>query len=361
MSLINLRIERIIIHQIYQRDKDGNKVSPNNSAELINFDDNAMQTFKKRFISAVGENSKAVEMTIIEQDNDKLPAKLDSLKSKSSDDDFIRMSIDISNKLADAQNKKNIPGGIVAIFDGLYGATPKRFVGIIKAEIHSAYEKTVDKITQEIGLKYVEEALLTPATKLYKTACFLNKGNDSNDEDLNSRWNVLVSDTQISQNGGTASAFYFYNTFLGCGYPKTSARTTQKFYIETSKFINDMDISEEKRSDIHTALNVYLKQEKTDVINPTEFASRHFDIETCDSYSVYLKDKELPLTSFTKDIQYVAPKLKTRKLAFSQNIKIIVPADKFSDLIEMEEVYESDGKKVNWTKIIIKDRIVSQE
>lgn len=361
MSLLNLRIERIIIHQIHQRDGDGKKVKPTQSMDLIRFDDKAMGTFKTRFIDAVGTNSKAVEMSIVEQEKGKLPSIISSLESTTNDSDFINISFDIASKLADAQSHRSIPGGIVAVFDGLYGATPKKFVGIMKAEIHSAYEKTQNTLTQEIGLKYVEEALLTPATKLYKTAAFFHNGNSYEDNDLNSCWDVMISDSQISQTEGKAAAKYFYSTFLGCGYPKTSARTTKQFYDVTCKFINDMDISEENRSDIHTALVVYLKQEQTEVINPTDFASRHFDVETCDSYSVFLIDNSLPSSSFTKDTQYILGRLKTRKLSFSQNIKLTAPAANFKDLIEIETISEYEGKVVDWTKIIIKDKVVSQE
>lgn len=360
MSLLNLRIERIIIHQIHQRDKNGKKITPTRSTDLIRFDDKAMQTFKTRFIDAVGQNSRAVEMSIVEQGKDKLSSIINSIGNETNEDEFIDISFDIANKLADAQAHRNIPGGIVVFFDGLYGATPKRFVGIMKAEIHSAYEKTHNTLTQEIGLKYVEEALLTPATKLYKTAAFFHNGNDLESDDLNSYWDVMISDSQISQTEGKAAALYFFSTFLGCGYPETSARTTKQFYDVTRNFINDMDIPEEKRSDIHTALAVYLKQEQTEIVNPTEFASRHFDVETCDSYSAFLEDKGLPATSFTKDIEYISNRLKTRNLAFSQNIKITAPAASFENLIEIETISENDSKPVNWTKIIIKDRIVSQ-
>lgn len=359
--MINVRIERIIIHQIHQRDKDGKKVLPTRSTDLIRFDDKAMQTFKTRFIDAIGSNSKAVEMSIVEQEKDKLPSIIGSLESITNDDEFIAISFDIANKLADAQAHRNIPGGIVVFFDGLYGAMPKKFVGIMKAEIHSAYEKTQDVLTQKIGLKYVEEALLTPATKLYKTAAFFNNGKEFENNDLNSCWDVMISDSQISQTEGKAAALYFFSTFLGCGYPNTSARTTKQFYDVTCVFINDMDISEEKRSDIHTALIVYLKEEQTGVVNPTEFASRHFDVEICDSYSVFLEDNSLPASSFIKDNKYISNRLRTRKLSFSQNVKIIAPAANFRDLIEMEAITKYDGKAVDWTKIIIKDRIVSQE
>lgn len=364
MNLINIRIKRIAIHQIFQRDEDGNRLAPRRGVELIRFDAKAMEEFKDRFISAIGQQSKAVEMSIVEQDKNKVPSIINSIEGNK-DEEFLDISVEIANKLTDAQAHRSIPGGIIVVFDGLYGATSKYFVGIMKAEIHSAYKKTQDTMTKEIGLEFIEEALLTPAAKLYKTAAFFNEGNNENnigkDSDLNRHWKVLISDSQISQTEGKAAAKYFYSTFLGCGYPATSARTTKRFYDKTALFINDMDISEEKRSVIHTALNVYLRHENSETVNPTEFASRHFDADTRDSYTVFLEENDLPLTSFTKDIEYISKKLKTRKLSFGQNVKITAPASNFDDLINIETINEYEGKSVNWTRITIKDRIIDQE
>ena len=361
MNIINLQISKIIIHQIFQRDGDGNKVTPKPSSEFINFDTEAMETFKSRVINALGNDSKAVPMTIINQARTDLATIVDQLPT-ATEKDFIELSYDIANKLADAQKRKSLPGGIVVVFAGRYGATPKNFVGIMKAEIHSAYEKLLNEATQEITLKYVEEALLTPATKLYKTAGFFCNSNNNHSQNLNEKWNVLVCDSQISHTDGKAAAQYFYADFLGCGYPESSARTTKQFYDATCEFIKDLDISSEERNDLHNTLVSYLKYENTDVINPAEFSERYFTEDVRDSYSDFLDDKEIPSTSFTKDIEHISSKLKMRRLSFSKNVKLSAPSDIFEKLITIETIKESEeGKAVNWTKIIVKDTIVSQE
>ncbi|MFQ2193818.1 MULTISPECIES: nucleoid-associated protein [Aeromonas] len=361
MNIINLQVQRIIIHQIHQRDADGNKITPSRGTEFIKFDAEAMATFRSRFIDAIGADSKAVPMSIVNQEKTALPNLVNHL-SECSDTDYIDLSYEVANKLADAQQRRNLPGGIVVVFSGTYGATPKKFIGIMKAEIHSAYEKKVNQLTQEITLQFIEEALLTPATKLYKTAAFFEKNDKIENDDLNSKWDVLVSDSQISQTDGKAAAHYFYSSFLCCGYPETSARTTKQFYEATCEFLNDMDVSEEKRSDLHNALIFYLKHENSSVINPTEFAARYFDIETRDSYSEFLEDKNIPTTAFTKDIQHISKKLKTRKISFSKNVKLTAPSQVFKDLIDIEAISkDDDGIAVNWTKIIVKDEIVAQE
>ena len=361
MDIINLQIQKIMIHQVHQRDHEGNKIDPSKSTEFINFDSDAMDTFKSRFINAIGSDSKAVPMVIVNQESTDLAPLVNEI-SDTDDENYKKLSYDIANKLADAQQRRNVPGGIVVVFSGTFGATPKSFVGVMKAEIHSAYEKSVNVLTKEITLKFVEEALLTPATKLYKTACFLQKNSTDEGDNLNHQWDVLVSDSQISQTDGKAAAHYFYSSFLGCGYPETSARTTKQFYDATTEFLNDLDVSEEKRNDLQNALVSYLKHENSEIVNPKEFANRYFETKVRDSFSEFLEEKDLPTTAFTKDIKHISSKLKTRRLSFSKNVKITAPSQVFKDLIDIETITEnSDGETVNWTKIIVKDEIVSHE
>lgn len=360
MDLIKLEIDKIMIHQVHKREASDTRVPPTRSNEFIKFDSEAMETFKSRFINAVGANSKAVEMDIVSQDEIEIPSIVDKL-STANDDDFKDLSYSVAERLTFAQQRKSIPGGIIVVFRGKFGSSPKTFIGLMKAEIHSAYEKKQNELTQEITLKFVQEALLTPATKLYKTAAFmLAKPNEV--KELNEKWRVLVSDSQISQTDGKAAAQYFYSTFLGCGYPETSAKTTKEFFEATTKFLNGLDITEEKRNDLHNALISYLKYENTDIINPVDFANRYFEIEDRDNYSDYLEDLGLPTTSFTKDIRHLESKLKTRKLSFSKNVKIIAPSDVFKNYINIESINKDpNGMNVNWTRVTIKDTIVSQE
>lgn len=364
MQLLNLNIDKIIIHQVYQRDVEGHKVTPMQSHEYTNFSATAMETFKQRVIEALGESSKAVEMEITNQDMEDLP----TLVERSIDEDgvtFAVSSYDFAVKLTNSQHTKGIPGGIVVVFTGTQGHPAKKFIGIIKAETHSAYEKEVDDVTGEISLKYVEEVLLTPSSKLYKTAGFFEKANyDSTYSDLNDKWVVMVSDSQISKAGGKAAAKYFYADFLGCGYPQTSARTTKQFYDEAKDFIKALDVEEHEKSDYLNALTTYLKVDTSSTISSSDFASKYFDQDTQDSFTEHMEDAGLPTASFTKDVEHIAGNLKFRKVSFSKNVKISAPSDSFKNLITMSTIEgdaDESGTPAEWTQVIIKDKIVKQE
>lgn len=365
MHLLNFNVDRIIIHQVYQRDHDGNKVTPTQSHEYTNFEHSAMTAFKTRVKDALGDGSGAVQMEIVDQGDRDLPMLVENMISQD-DDAFAVSSYDLANALTDAQQTRAIPGGILVVFTGTYGNSDRNFLGLIKAEVHSGYEKEVNERTGEISLKFVEEILLTPGTRLYKTAAFFEKNSYNPDySNLNDKWVVMVSDYQISKSDGKAAAKYFYSDFLGCGYPETSARTTKKFYEATHDFIDSLDASEIEKSNLFTALITYLKVNRSSTVSSAEFAERYFeDIDIQDTYTGYMNEQGLPNTAFTKDNEHIQSKLKFRKVRFRGNVEFKVPADKFSELITMESIegdQDQSGERAEWTKIIVKDRIITQE
>lgn len=364
MQLLNLNIDRIIIHQVYQRDAEGQKKAPMQSHEFTRFSHDAMETFKQRVVEALGESSRAVQMEIVHQE----PKDLPQIVERAIDEDestFAVSSYDFATLLTDAQQMKSIPGGIVVVFTGTQGHPAKKFLGIIKAETHSAYEKEVDDTTGEISLKYVEEVLLTPSSKLYKTAGFFEKAAyNSPYTNLNDKWAVMVSDSQINKAGGKAAARYFYSDFLGCGYPQTSARTTKQFYEAAKTFISALDVPESKKSDYINALTTYLKVDTSSSIGTADFASKYFEPDVQDAFSEHMESAGIPTASFTKDVEHISDSLKFRKVKTSKNVKITAPAESFKDLITITTIEgdaDESGMAAEWTQVIIKDKIVTQE
>lgn len=335
------------------------------SRDFTRFSYEAMETFKQRVIEALGSSSRAVQMEITNQKEAKDLPLIVERAVEEADDTFAVSSYDFATSLSDAQQIRTIPGGIVVVFTGTQGHPAKNFLGIIKAETHSAYEKEVDDKTGEISLKYVEEVLLTPSSRLYKTAGFFEKDvYDSPYSNLNDKWVVMVSDSQISKTGGKAAAKYFYADFLGCGYPQTSARTTKQFYDETKKFIAELDVPESKKSDYINALTTYLKVDTSSSIGTADFGATYFESDVQDAFSEYMENAGIPTASFTKDIEHISGSLKFRKVSFSKNVKISAPSESFKELITMTTIdgdKDESGVAAEWTQVIIKDKIVTQE
>lgn len=363
MQLLNLKVDRIIIHQVFRRGPDGQKKSPTQGNQFIRFEPIAMQAFRTRIIDALGEGSRAVQMEIVDQSPQKVPQVIDKLVDED-DENFPVSSFDIAKLLTEAQHSKVIPGGIVVVFSGTYGAKNSKFVGLMKAEIHTGYEKAVTD-NGEISLNFIEELLLTPSSRLYKTAGYFERDDAKSDgENLNDKWIVMVSDSQISRADGKAAAQYFYSDFLGCDYPKSSARTTMQFYEAATTFFSNLAVSPSKKSNLFNALTTYLKVDTSSTISAAEFAESYFDdVETQDAFTNHVADQGLPLTAFTKDNEYIQSKLKFHKIEFQSQVKIWAPSDTFKDLVKIEAIdgdADENGVAAQWTKIIVKDRIVDQ-
>lgn len=133
--------------------KTEKKITPLQSHEYTNFEQSAMEVFKTRAKDALGDGSKAVQMEIVSQEPNDLPTIINHIIDQD-EDTFATSSYDIAKKLTDAQQTRSIPGGIIVIFTGTQGNLSKKFLGIIKAEVHSGYEKEINKTTNEISLKF---------------------------------------------------------------------------------------------------------------------------------------------------------------------------------------------------------------
>lgn len=359
MEIINLTVDRIIIHQVFQRDDDNNAVEPKQGHDFIRFGPSAMSNFKSRVIDALGDDSKAVPMSIVRQDPGSVPALVDAIVEQG-DADFATSSYDFAIKLTQAQMRQNLQGGILVVFTGAYGVPAKQYLGIIKADILSGYEVARDQETGEISLEYIEELLLTPGNRLFKAAGFFVKSEGTPEsENLNDKWSVMLSDFQMK-----SMAQYFHEGFLGCGHPDTSARKTKLFYESTSKFIRAMDVDAVQKSDLLNALNVYLNVDTDPTVSVDDFSTSYFDEDTQDLYGDHMDEAGISRTAFTKDISDISSNLSTRRVKFRSKVNISAPAEAFRDLVTIEPIDgdpDEHGTVPEWTRVTIKDRIVSQE
>jgi hypothetical protein len=328
-------------------------------------DAEALEEFKSRVVWALGEDSRAVEMEIVSQSNAGDLAQIVDTLIDFNDADFVVGSYDVATKLADAQTRRDIPGGIVAVFTGTHGANATRFLGIIKADIYTAYKKTENPQTNEISLELVKEALLTPATKLYKTAGFFERPNlDQDIEDLNEKWEVYVSDYQVNPVAGKEAAKYFYSIFLGCNHPASSAKTTREFYTHTTEYIRELDVDEDRRTNLYNGLNSYLKATVSVTASTRDFAEQYLEPEHHDNYRNYMVDQGVPNTAFAKDLAHIEKQLNKRIVKFRRKIKITAPSDVFEEMVEIEEIdgeRDETGAIPKWTRVTIKDSVLDQE
>ena len=206
--------------------------------------------------------------------------------------------------------------------------------------------------------------LLTPQTKLYKIGIFV-ESDPAAREPLPNGWRAFIYDDQISVSNKLSAAQYFYGGFLGCSFPETSAKLTREFHDHTKDFIRRLGLSEETKVDLYNALITYLKVDQSPTVQTSTFAQNFLqDAETRDAYAQFMNTKNFPTTAIHKDLADVASVLRYRKVSFSNEIKLIAPAEKFESMIQMQSFEgeaDENGQIPTWTRIVIKDRIRGQE
>lgn len=338
----NLRIQKIIIHEIFKRNDDGTIPPPKYNSSLTQLDTIGIQTLQNRIVNALGDNSHSIEMDVANS-SEGSTFQLGASLLKAGNDDFVETSKRIAYKLAEAQNTRNIPGGIVLIFSGITGLNNYTTWGIIKAEVHEGFIK--ENESDVILLRYITDLLLTPQQRLYKLGMFIEIGDSTPEstERLPSDFKNYVYDHNMTRNETQHAAYYFYRDFLGCNYSPTDKKLTSDFYYETKNFIKSSDFSEEERGELNTALFTYMKVSQEQIVHVEGFADEFLPSEEKkQEYINYMESKSFPTHAVGKDLTYIKAKLKQRKVTFTTNVKIIAPADEFNQLVQIRPDAENE-------------------
>jgi hypothetical protein len=332
-QLVNLRIERIIVHQIFKRDIVGNVQAPKCSSQFTTLDTNGIATFRDRIVSALGNDAHAIEMNVV-QEGPGSTFEFCSRMISSTDDEFITLSKQVTDKLCQAQTSQNIPGGVLVIFDGLVGYEGHKYLGIIKAEIHGGF--SVQETHQQLLLRFLNDLALTPSQRLYKIAMLIQTSPPINTAPPTAAdFIVLVYDHNMTKLETKQAAKYFYETFLGCTFSPTDKKLTSDFYYRTKEHIDTLSVPDEEKLDLGSALYNYLKVDQTNVVEVNGFAQQYLPTELRDPYRAFMVDKGIPDHAFSKDLTYLKNKLRRTNIKFTSQVRISAPSDHFTDLVKI--------------------------
>lgn len=330
----NLHINRIIIHQIFERDDNREIQQPRYNDLLTVLDPTASSVLQNRIIDVLGHHSHSVEMEIVkadEVDTFGIMAKM----LDSNEIDFIERSKSIAYRLAEAQTSKNIPGGVVVIFSGTVGAASNRYIGVIKAEIHEGF--SLRETAEQLLLYFLSNLCLTPQQKLYKIGMLIELEHSQNLTTTRTpdEFKVYVYDQNMNVSTTAGAAFYFYGTYLGCRFSPSDKKFTLDFYNHTKEFIDVLPIEDEEKVDLQSALYTYLKTSQSNVVDVTEFADQYLSPEQKDEYCERMESSEFPTHAISKDLSLIQTKLKKRRITFSSNVSLSAPSDNFDELVQI--------------------------
>lgn len=362
MSFENLTINRVVVHEIHKRSDDRGIVAPTYGVALVTLEREAMGALCERINSALGSAARCMELDIIQAgEGSAISIARDLIDAD--DTLFVQRSRAVADALTSAQTRRDLPGGVLVVFTGVAGHPAKRIAGAIKAETHNGFTRRAG-VGGAISLQFLKDLLLTPQTKLYKIGLFWEQEAPAVGA-LPAGWRAFIYDHQISASDKLTAAQYFYEGFLGCAFPETSARRTREFHDYTKDFIQKLDWPQERKADLHNALVTYLKVDQSATVQVSAFAQTYLpDAGLRDEYTQFMTGREFPQNAIVKDLSDVSTSLKYRKVIFSGDVKITAPAEKFKELVRMRVIEgetDAHGQVPKWTEVIIRDHIRAQE
>ncbi|MBI6628213.1 nucleoid-associated protein, partial [Pseudomonas rhodesiae] len=260
----NLHFKQIILHNVHKPDDSG-AVEPTLSSSITKLDPKGLAKLEERISSVLGSKTSSLEMDVADKSTISCYG-LSKLLIPATPTAFLKHSGDIAKLHTKIHISKQWPDGTLVIISGTTGPTNKRCLIIIKAEQQAGFTETLKK--GQIIMKYLENLILTPQSKLYKIGVFIEKIEKPSGPvgDLIAH----VFDSNIKANDDRSAARYFYANFLGLRIPNNASQRTRDFFELTSEFISSLDTDDDEKLDLKQALFTYLKVEKIDTIETEE-------------------------------------------------------------------------------------------
>lgn len=352
MPLENVTIGRVCLHEVHRRPEEGPQLKPTYGQGQLKLDAEAMGHFRSRVVAAFKTNAQCMEMAIREHGAGSVLETGTGLVEAPTRD-FVRLSKAFADALATAQASRQIPGGLMVVFDGTLGYPAMPFFGLMKAELHEGFIKTRD-----LQAQFVNDLFLSPKTKLYKIGLFVSDGVKPRPK-LPEGWRALVYDSAMTAAQRDNAATYFYSTFLGLDVPQDAAQQVRKFFEHTKQFIKGTSLPENEKVDLFNGLYAYLKLDKGNTIQTSRFAQTYMQGDLADDYLLHMKKLRFPAAAIPKDVSEVGGMLRWRKLKFPRAITLSGPPDAVRDLVTVDKVEGEKGAA--WTRITIRGELQSQE
>lgn len=331
----NLKINRIIVHQIYQREEKTVLIPPFYSSSCCEVDVNYNSKIKERIVKSMGSGSHSIRMDISDTSDDSAYKAISNYWANGEGEaGFIELSKTLTLMLANAQNNRRYPGGILIFVDGTVQANNRQLFCIIKAEEQDGF--SLKKEVNNLDLSYVAQIFMTKNEKFQKIGIFINnaiKGRNIDFKDVDS----FIFDSNTDPSISKSKAEYFYDSFLGLNFRKDSDLLTYNFVECTKRFIKSLqNVDDVKKIEMSTALLAYVGAEGLAIINPKDFAANNFNTpELIDEYEKYLTERSVELNSIHKNTAMLGGLLKTRNLLFSNKVKLQIPVDEFEEAVEI--------------------------
>lgn len=165
---------------------------------------------------------------------------------------------------------------------------------------------------------------MTRATRLYKIGfmtCPVGQ------QEIDSRWKCIIFDHAIVANNREAAANYFYEGFLGCGFPEDSAYETARFFNLTKEFAQKPIVDRDTRHDLMDSLYTYVKNDQAPSFTVSEFTERHVPGQFQDKYQSFMDGRNFPGRAVQRNTEDIKGKLRRRRFRYGGDIEFSAPPE----------------------------------
>lgn len=325
VPLTQLRIERIIIHEVPKHLRRDRESSPTYSEIESPLDNDLRLFFREKIVETAGSPT-AYEVVFDSTTTSPVPDLVRSFLAQPPSD-FVQMSKSIAKHLHDAQGGAS-PGGLVTIAD--CDIAGRKALGILKLEKEEGVR--LSQATHEglrtFDVSYIRDLILTRKTKLFKIG-FFRLADDGGDPP------GRVSDEQRGYRPETEVANFFLTSFLGCRLAEDPRVSTKKFFLASQQFFNEHIADPAARTQALTHLLSEVTNHRSR-INVRDFARTCFPAAERQAYLDYLERSDVDMQEIRKDIELIEGQTKKMALEFENNLAIVGPRDAFAESVTVE-------------------------
>jgi hypothetical protein len=311
MNIENLRIENLIIHEIFQIGDNKKKLPPILSSNTISVSEEINKAISTRIIDVA---RKSLEMR---KDVSIKNSAFDKLKelSTASKNEFILISKEILKLLDEAQQTRNIKDSAIFMLSGTVGYSQLPFSCLIKAEFDNSFRPLTKGTSNEIIDIETVESFLGKEQKLYKLIIFMPIKKDE--------YTTFLFDSNLSYRNTTSAAKYFYQDFLGADFINKGGVAIEQFVKLTSSYINSISDDFVFNINLLSTLIGYVRSSNNNTLNVEEFSKLAFDSpDIQQEYVNFMSDSGFPQEALIKDQEYASKATLKPKLKFDSGISI---------------------------------------
>ena len=334
-TFANMKVLKVIAHQVYARDYANNAKQPFYSSKCIPRNTAFGEKLKAKIIKSLGRESHSIQMEIKDDGEESIYKYITEYWCSTEDDAaFINLSHKVADSLVIAQKSRKYPDCLVICIAGVV-QNDKEFFCIVKAESQDGF--SLNRDAETINLNYLDNLVMTKNEKFQKIGMFIKKIDGNKDLTAN-LVDSYIFDSNTNESASKSKATYFYSDFLGLDFRNDSDRLTLNFFEKTKEFINSNEhIQDIDKIYLFTQLVTYIKSEDCPMINAADFSKNIVNSSIRDEYITFLTENEVPVNNILKDTSMIGKPLKYRKLHFENNVQLQIPTDSFSDVVNISK------------------------